>query len=190
MASLNNMYGLVNRAIEQMVCEQHGDERWEEIKSAAGVETELFIANEGYDDAITYQLVGAASRVLGVPAEKILQAFGRHWVLRTAKEGYGAMLKSVGNDVGEFLENLPHLHARVKLIYPHLEPPRFTSEREGGSSLLLHYRSSREGLAPFVCGLLFGIGELFSTEVNVTHQERKGDGADHDVFLISWAPPA
>jgi hypothetical protein len=26
------MYGMVNQAIEQMVCETHGDEAWEEIK--------------------------------------------------------------------------------------------------------------------------------------------------------------
>jgi hypothetical protein len=184
------MYGLVNRAIEQMVCEQHGDERWEEIKHEAGIEIDLFIANDGYDDAITYQLVGAASRVLDVPAATILEQFGRHWVLRTAKEGYGAMLKSVGSDVGEFLENLPNLHARVKLIYPHLTPPVFSCQREGEASLLLHYRSEREGLAPFVCGILFGIGELFSTAVTVEHREKKSEGADHDVFQVAWAERA
>lgn len=184
------MYGLVNRAIEQMISEAHGEARWEQIKEAADVDTEVFIANEGYDDAVTYRLVGAASQVLGLPATQVLEAFGRHWVLRTAKEGYGAMLSSIGKDVGEFLESLPTLHARLSLIYPHLQPPHFVCERTSTQSLDMHYRSSRAGLAPFVRGLLHGIGEMFQTPVEVVQRESKDGGADHDVFEVSWAASA
>ncbi len=46
------------------------------IKEKSGLDVEMFISNEGYPDDITYKLVGAASEVLGLPAEKILQAFG------------------------------------------------------------------------------------------------------------------
>lgn len=181
------MYGLVNRAIEQMISEAHGEARWEEVKEAAQVDTEVFIANDGYDDAMTYRLVGAASAVLALPAVQVLEAFGRYWVVHTAKEGYGAMLSSIGKDVGEFLENLPGLHARLSLIYPHLQPPHFTCERTSPLSLVLHYRSSRPGLAPFVRGILLGIGEMFKTPVDVSQLESKEAGADHDVFYVGWA---
>lgn len=181
------MYGLVNRAIEQMICEVHGDGRWEEIKGAAQVDTEVFIANEGYDDAVTYRLVAAASEVLALPAPQILEAFGRYWVLRTAKEGYGTLLSSVGNDVGGFLESLPELHTRVRLIYPHLQPPHFTCERISSHALVLHYRSGRAGLAPFVRGLLQGIGALFTTPVQIAQLASKDAGADHDIFRVEWA---
>ncbi len=181
------MYGLVNRAIEQMISEAHGEARWEAVKEAAQVDTEVFIANDGYDDAVTYRLVGAASEVLALPAVQVLEAFGRYWVMHTAKEGYGALLSSIGKDVGEFLENLPGLHARIALIYPHLQPPHFTCERTSPHSLVLHYRSARPGLAPFVRGLLLGIGELFKTPVDVTQLESKEAGADHDVFDVGWA---
>lgn len=182
------MYGLVNRAIEQMISEAHGEARWEAIKGAAQVDTELFIANEGYDDEVTYRLVTAASEVLALPAAEVLEAFGRYWIVHTAKEGYGTLLSSVGNDVGGFLESLPTLHARLRLIYPHLQPPHFASERTAPSSLVLHYRSSRAGLAPFVRGLLYGIGEMFATQVEVAQLASKDEGADHDVFQIEWVP--
>jgi Haem-NO-binding len=183
------MYGLVNRAMEQMISESHGEARWEAIKEAAQVDTEVFIANQGYDDAVTYRLVGAASEVLSLPVPQVLEAFGRYWIVHTAREGYGAMLASVGRDVGEFLESLPTLHARLSLIYPHLQPPHFSCERDSPRSLTMHYRSGRAGLAPFVRGLLLGIGEMFKTPVEVSQLESKEAGADHDVFYVCWAVP-
>ena len=47
------MYGMVNRAVEEMVCRQYGDATWEQIKRAVGVEVDVFIGNEGYPDALT-----------------------------------------------------------------------------------------------------------------------------------------
>ncbi|MEZ4364552.1 MAG: heme NO-binding domain-containing protein [Kofleriaceae bacterium] len=180
------MYGLVNRAIEQMVCEAHGLEAWERIKEAANVDTEVFISSEAYDDQVTYQLVGASSEVLGVPAASILEAFGRHWVLRTAQEGYGDLLRSAGKSLPAFLANLPTFHSRVKLLYPHLKPPTFRCDEVSTNSLRLHYHSPRVGLSMFVRGLLLGLGELFKIELEISHVEKKDDGANHDVFLISW----
>jgi hypothetical protein len=180
------MYGLVNRAIEQMVCQHHGDATWEKIKEEAAVDIDVFIGNQGYDDAVTYRLVGAASAVLNVPADQILEMFGRHWILCTAKEGYGDLLCGAGNDLSSFLCNLPNFHTRVKLLYPHLKPPLFSCDEVTPDSLHLHYRSSRPGLAPFVRGLLFGLGELFKVEVTPVQLAFKDRGADHDIFQVSW----
>lgn len=183
------MYGLVNRAIEQMVCEHHGEETWEKIKLAAGVETEVFLSGEAYDDAITYRLVVAASEILRVQASQILEGFGRHWILKTAVEGYGDLLRSAGTDVVSFLRNLPNFHARVQLLYPHLRPPRFTCEGTGEHSLVLRYYSERTGLAAFVRGLLLGIGEYFKVAIAVEQVGVRGDALDHDAFAVSWTEP-
>lgn len=180
------MYGLVNRAIEQMVCNGHGEQVWEAIKETAEVDDDIFVSSEGYDDAITYKLVGAASEVLGVPPGQILLDFGRHWILRTAKEGYGDLLASAGSDLGAFLRNLPNFHTRVKLIYPHLRPPEFHCDDIRPQSLRLHYSSHRGGLAMFVHGLLLGLGEHFGVQVEVTQVASKESGADHDIFFVSW----
>jgi hypothetical protein len=51
------MYGIVNKAIEELVKENFGEEKWELIKIRSGVDVEFFISNEPYDDAITYQLL-------------------------------------------------------------------------------------------------------------------------------------
>ena len=119
------MYGLVNRAIEEMIRRQHGDETWERIKAAAGVDVDLFVRIEAYPDDITYRLVAAASADLGISSEQALQAFGEYWVLYTAQDGYGALLDGAGSSVIDVLVHLDDLHAQVRSLYPNLSPPRF-----------------------------------------------------------------
>lgn len=180
------MYGMVNKAIEQMLTSAHGEAAWLKIKRSAGVTEEIFISDQGYADEITYRLVGAASEFTGRPADEILRAFGEHWVLKTARQGYGPMMAAGGSTLREFLVNLPHFHDRVALIYPKLAPPSFEVSDATERSLRLHYLSQRAGLAPFVEGLVHGLGRMFDTPVRVTLEVAKAAGADHDVFLVQW----
>lgn len=180
------MYGLVNKAVEELVVSNFGDEKWELIKEKAGVDVDVFISNEAYPDDMTYKLVGAASEVLGLPAETILVVFGEHWVLQTASKSYGPMMKSSGTSFKDFLVNLPNFHTRVAMIYPNLEPPRFQCTDVRENSLHLHYHSHRPGLTAFVTGLIQGLGKLYETPCSSKTIARKDEGADHDVFEVTW----
>jgi hypothetical protein len=184
------MYGLVNRSIEDLIVSRYGDATWEKIRLASGVEEEIFLSNESYPDSVTYQLVGAASQVLGVPPAQVLELFGEHWVLKTAKESYGAMLDMCGRTLPEFLHNLPNFHSRVMLLFPKLKPPRFSVSEVTPTSLILHYQTHREGLAPFAIGLLKGLGQHFNTPVTVAQVEWRGPGRDRDSFRVEWSVPA
>jgi hypothetical protein len=180
------MYGMVNKAVEEMVLGAHGESVWREIKTRAGVSQDVFISNEGYPDEVTYSLVAAASAVLQQPAATILFAFGRHWVLNTARKGYGHLMKAGGRNLGEFLGNLPAFHDRVALLYPKLVPPRFEVTHRTERSLHLHYITHRGGLMPFVEGLIDGLGEMFSTPARSTLIASKERGDEHDIFLVEW----
>ena len=185
------MYGMVNKAVEDMVVLHHGEAAWEQVKAKAGVDVEVFMSNEGYPDEITYQLVDAATEVLRIPPEKILEAFGEHWVLHTAQAGYGGLMRAAGKTLPEFMSNLPNFHSRVTLIFPKLQPPHFECTDITDCSLKLHYYSHRKGLAPFVVGLMQGLGKNFKTPVVVRQVAVKAQGADHDIFEVNWtAAPA
>ncbi len=184
------MYGLVNKAVEELVVTGFGEDKWEAIKEKAGVDVDVFISNECYPDEMTYKLVGAAVEVLGLPSETILNALGEHWVFKTAATSYGPMMKSGGKTLKEFLLNLPNFHTRVAMIYPKLEPPRFQCTDVTEDGLHLHYFSHRAGLTAFVTGLLSGLGKLYETPCTSTVLERKDQGADHDVFAVSWTTSA
>lgn len=181
------MYGLVNKAIEQMVCSNHGVTMWNRIKSAADVDVEGFVSNRPYPDELTYRLVAAASEALDAPQEDILKAFGEYWVLHTALESYGPMMRATGRTLREFLVRLPHLHTRVELIYPDLQPPQFSCHEISDTALELHYWTNRPpGLEPFVEGLIHGLGRMFSTPVRVALSQHRGDGHEQSIFKVSW----
>ena len=180
------MYGLVNQAVEDFVRQGYGDGAWKRIQDNAGVNLEMFVSMDSYPDDVTYKLVGAATEVLKLDAAEILEAFGEHWVLYTAQEGYGQMLSMFGTNLEEFLLNLDNLHSHVGLTFPALRPPSFQVERLAGErGLLLHYRSERAGLAPMVTGLLKGLGRRFSQEIKVCQVSHRGPD-DHDAFRIDY----
>ncbi|MDB4874546.1 MAG: heme binding protein [Gemmatimonadetes bacterium] len=184
------MYGMVNRAIEDLVCEKFGEEAWEQIKAMAGVDVDLFVRNETYPDDVTYRLVGAASRVLGVNAGVVLETFGEHWIVSTARDGYGELLDAAGKTLGEFLMNLPNFHSRIVLIFPKLNPPKFVCTEVEEESLRLHYHSHRPGLAPMVVGMMRGLGKMFETDVVTDMVADRAAGAEHDEFIVRWGSAA
>jgi len=182
------MYGLVNKAVEELAIELGGPELWHRIAAEAGLDVSVFVDMETYPDDITYRLVEAASRVLDMPAEAILEAFGRHWILYTGRRGYGGIFDTMGHTLPEFLMNLDAMHARLRLSMPDLRPPSFVCEIVEGGELRLQYWSERVGLAPMVVGLLRGLGELFDVDVSVTHTQRRGIGSEYDEFSIIQSP--
>ena len=180
------MYGIVNKAIEDLIKENFGDEKWDAIKEKSGVDVDFFISNEPYDDDITYSLAGATSEVMDMPIEKVLEALGEWWVLRTSKEKYGGLMEAGGNSLKEFLVNLPAFHHRVMLIYPKLTPPEFRVSDVEDRSIHVHYFSKREGLMEFVRGLLSGLGKMYETPVKIELLSSRDEGSDHEVFNVSW----
>ena len=180
------MYGIVNKAVEDLIRENFGDDKWEAIKEKSGVDVDFFISNEAYDDDITYKLAGATSEVTGLSVEQVLEALGEWWVMRTSKEKYGGLMEAGGNSLKEFLVNLPVFHHRVMLIYPKLTPPDFRVSDEEERSIHVHYFSKREGLKGFVTGLLNGLGKMYEVPVNVELLNSRDEGSDHEVFKVSW----
>jgi hypothetical protein len=180
------MYGLVNKAIADMVLSKFGKETWEAIRQKANVEVNTFLSMEGYPDDVTHRLVKAASVVLNLSPAQIMEAFGEFWVEYTAQEGYGEMLDMSGDDLPEFLQNLDNMHARIGVSFPQLKPPSFECNETEENSLNLEYRSEREGLAPMVLGLVKGLGNRFNTEVDVTQIKSREEGSEHDEFLIKY----
>ncbi len=178
------MYGIVNQAIQGLVTENFGEEKWLKIKADAGVKVDYFLSDQAYDDDVTFDLVGAASNVLDLPASAILEAFGKYWVLKTGMEKYGDLMKAGGNNFTEFLHNLPHFHSRIMLIYPKLSPPEFIVEDFDDKTILLHYYSSRDGLTHFVVGLIHGIAEMFGTTCTIELKSSEKTDVWHDIFTV------
>ncbi|MAJ47262.1 MAG: hypothetical protein CBC35_08440 [Planctomycetes bacterium TMED75] len=178
------MYGLINKAISGLVIQNFGTAAWQEICQAANLDTHEFVSMEQYPDSITYDLVGAASKVLDLPPEVILETFGRYWVEFVGQQNYGKLMDAAGGNLGDFLENLDEMHARIMLSYPKLIPPSFKLSNRTSQSMSLHYSSTRAGLEPLVVGLLRGLADRFEIRIDV-QQEPDRDEHGAAVFNIT-----
>lgn len=178
------MYGLVNRAIEQLVVSIKGEEGWDRVCQRAGWADQGFVAMQTYDDAVTYRLVGAVSEELGLPAHEVLKAFGEYWILYTAEEGYGEMLAMCGDDLLGFLRGMNHMHARIEVSMPHIRPPDFEVNEISATEFELIYQSHREGLAPMVEGLISGLAKRFGQQVEIKHTVLRDGESTPDRFHI------
>ena len=184
------MYGMVNRAVRDMVIARFGTEAWTRVHTEA-VSPAEFDKMQSYDDGVTYRLVRASAQVLRLPPETVMRTFGVYWVMETAEKGYGPLLALWGSSFVEFLSNLDALHARVAETFTGLKPPSFEVVEEGEGMLEVSYRSHRPGLAPFVAGLIEGVGQRFDTKVDVLLvRSRALDGGDVDVFRVGYQPGA
>lgn len=180
------MYGLVNKAIKDLIVSNHGDEIWKQICVLSNFNDADFISIYSYPDSLTYDLVKNASRVLKSDGAAILEAFGEYWILYTADEGYGDLMNLSGSTFPEFLGNLDMLHSRISNLMPQLQPPQFTTRNAKVNSIELEYRSERPGLVPMLHGLIKGLGKRFNLAVTVEHIQEKTPENDCHVFLITW----
>jgi len=181
------MYGLVHIGLRDLIKSSHSEQQWLKVLSQSKLSAESFISMQSYPDATTYQLVGAAVEVLGVSAESLLEDFGKHWVLHTGPDAYGSILDMSGDSLPELLENLDDLHVHLGNIMPNLIPPSFQCEDVTENSMLLHYRSSRQGLTPMVLGLLKGLGERFQTPCTASIiSSNENDKGVHVIFAVQW----
>ncbi|MCU0757357.1 MAG: heme NO-binding domain-containing protein [Xanthomonadales bacterium] len=164
------MYGLVNNAIRSMILENHGPDRWRAVLAESGVPDDSFLAMRSYDDSITYGLVVAASKNLGVSVEDCLQTFGEYWVLETASKAYPELMATAGRNLVEFLGNLNSMHDRIAVTFIEFDAPEFRVEHHGGNHYRVHYLSRREGLTAFVAGLLNGLAKRFGSRMQLLSQ--------------------
>jgi len=183
------MYGMVNRAAQELIESNYGQETWLRIKKLAGVDSEdvEFESMRQYPDQIAYAIVGAASKVLDVPATTVLENFGNFWIGFARRSGYEALMSPSGSNIFELLEGLDDMHTRLSMTFREFRPPSFHCTDSTSTSTRLHYVSERDGLTYFVVGLMKGLGEMFATPVDVTIEAAKSEGADHDVFHVKTA---
>jgi len=170
------MYGMVNNAIRAFIDKKHGPDAWARICDRVAVDPGEFAALLPYDDALTMKLVTQAAKTTGMSVEALLTEIGRYWVHFAARSSFGPLLAFGGAHFEEFLGNLDAIHSKIKASLPKLAPPSFRVEAMPGDTVRVFYRSTRDGLFPFVEGLFKGLSEHFGQTVEILDFEKLGPG--------------
>ncbi|XP_016412985.1 guanylate cyclase soluble subunit beta-2-like [Sinocyclocheilus rhinocerous] len=191
--NLTEMYGFINTCLKSLVIDRFGEETWDKLRDAARVQ-DTFMTYEVYTDNITMQLVSEACKMLDLEQSVVLGQFGEYFFEFCKRAGYDHMLRTLGGNLFEFMENLDALHGFLSLSYKEMNAPSFRVEKNNDGSLLLHYYSDRRGLCHIVPGIIGAVArDFFNSKINmeIVNQreevERMGT-KEHIVFLITQSP--
>ena len=177
------MYGLVNKAIQDLVTEKFGAECWKQVVATANIETSRFVTTHVYDDKVTYDLVRAVSSVLNISPEATLLTIGKFWIDFVKRNGFESLLAANGNCLVDFLRNLDSFHSRLAANYPEYVSPEFHFRQHDDGVVDLGYFSKRPGFAPMVEGMIRGLANHFGEKIEMECQNR----IDAVHFLITFA---
>lgn len=161
------MYGMIHRGIKELVTERCGADAWDQIERELQIGPEHLISAHIYEDALTLRMLQSAADVLETTMHQLMGLFGRYWIRFAERGSYGAIMDFAGKDIVTFLANLDRLHQAVVAAMPGTVVPSFKVTLNQPGRLRVRYTSEREGLEPFVVGLLEGLLARFGCKGQV-----------------------
>ena len=157
-----------------MAVAELGETEWEALAARNALSSQHFIGVDYYSDAETLSLVSLIAKRLDLPMERTLYEFGRHWVAFAEASAYGRVLQMAGSDLESFIENLDRMHASIKSNMPLASLPSFRVLDSDPRAIQVLYVSERDGLAPFVQGILSAVAERFGESVMIDYEFQEG----------------
>jgi len=169
------MYGMIHQGARSLAVARLGQEEWDALAARNGLTEAHFIGLRHSSDAETLRLVGLIAERLGFGLAETLLEFGRSWFEFAATAGFGRTLRMAGGDIETFVGNLERMHVAIGSTMPRARLPSFEIVSRSAQEIRMVYRSERDGLAPFLEGILVAAAERFGEDIHVTHDARPED---------------
>lgn len=192
----------IHDCLEQLVLEKFGVDVWDKIKQAAGCTIPIggFDVVANYPDSLLLAMVGAASSLLAVPGDDVLELFGSYFMGYVRRKGFGDLVCCLGDSLRTFVNNLKELHETIQRIaskaafrFPEIfaiddpEGPRGSDD-----TFLIQYKSPRGGIpVPLLIGVLDDIASShFKIKLSWEILEDQRKGAIHTLWRVRNVGPA
>ncbi|XP_037956727.1 soluble guanylate cyclase 88E [Teleopsis dalmanni] len=155
------MYGLLLENLSEYIKSVYGEEKWEDIRRQAGIDSPSFSVHQVYPENLLNKLAKKAQQVLGVSERDFMDQMGVYFVGFVGQYGYDRVLSVLGRHMRDFLNGLDNLHEYLKFSYPRMRAPSFICENETRQGLTLHYRSKRRGFVYYTMGQIREVARYF-----------------------------
>ena len=116
------MHGLIFLQLQKFARQQAGPQAWELLLQEAQLPTKTYSAVRDYPDEEALAVVGAASRVLKLPVDTILGAFGE-FIAPELLKLYSRLLQPEWKTLSVIEHTEKLLHAAVRVGNPGATPP-------------------------------------------------------------------
>src|SRR5712691_7479729 len=159
------MKGIVFNLLEDTVSRKYGEDVWDDLLAAAGLEG-AYTSLGGYPDGDLLELVDAASAALGLPPDDVVRWFGRS-ALPLLADSYPQFFEPHRSARPFILTLNDIIHPEVRKIYPGADVPVFDFDAMSDEMLVLGYSSPRQ-LCPFAEGLVEGAADYYGEHASIT----------------------
>ena len=180
------MKGIIFNLVQEVVVQAHGEDAWDDILDAAGLDG-AYTSLGSYPDDDLFRLVAAASSLLGADA---------HDVVRSLGEGAIPLLAERFPEFFEHPSTLPFvltlndiIHPEVRKLYPGAEVPVFEFGAVTDTDLELGYQSPRK-LCALAEGFIVGAANHFGEQVTITQPQCMHRGAESCLLACHFTPAA
>ncbi len=162
------MKGTVHKAIEKLVTQTFGAEKWEQCLREAGFEEDhVFMLNDDVDEATTMKLVTQViPSVCGLTVQQTLDAFGHFWINGYASKMYAPYFEGC-KSTKDLILKLDFIHKTLTENIPNARPPRLRYEWVDTNRLAVTYLSDR-GLIDLFISIAKGAGAYYKETLSIT----------------------
>ena len=181
------MKGIVFNLLEQVVVQEHGEDAWEGLLDAAGLDGS-YTSLGSYPDEELVRLVGAASTALDLPPDDVVRWFGRHALLLLSQR-YPQLFTPHANARSFLLTLNDIIHPEVRKLYPGADVPEFDYDTSDDAVLRMGYRSRRR-LCALGEGLIQGAADYYQEDLTLRQSECVHRGDDRCVYEVGLVPRA
>ena len=177
------MKGVVFNLLEEIVSRDYGEDAWDDLLDAAGVDG-AYTSLGGYPDEDLSALVAAASKALEMPPEEVVRWFGRN-ALPLLATNYPQFFDPHDSSRPFVLTLNDIIHPEVRKLYPGADVPVFDFDTSSDEILVMGYTSPRR-LCAFAEGLIEGAAEHYRESVSIEQPECMGRGDPKCVLEITF----
>ncbi len=170
------MKGVVFNLLEEVVTRRHGEDTWDALLDAAGLEG-AYTSLGNYPDQDVHKLVVAASSALATTPAEVLRWFGRE-AMPVLAERYPAFFSAHTSTRPFILSINEIIHPEVRKIYPFRDA--------GDGTLLMGYQSARK-LCALAQGFVEGAAEHYRESLKFEHLNCMHHGDPKCLFRISFS---
>jgi hypothetical protein len=158
---------MIHKAARAYAIDLMGEAFWQAFAERNRLSDVDFVLGECYSDELTFSMIGALCDAMETPLTDFLHAFGRYWIQFASKGAYARLMTIGGDSLPSFLHNLNRMHDGLAVAMPGSRMPLFHVLEATADGVRVNYVSQRQGLQPFVVGLLEGLCAMFGLAADV-----------------------
>jgi tRNA A-37 threonylcarbamoyl transferase component Bud32/predicted hydrocarbon binding protein len=177
------MHGLIFLQLQRFAQKQGGITAWDSLLQDAQLPIKSYSPARAYADEELMALVGAASRLLNIPAGAVLEAFGEFLAPELIRL-YAKLIEPEWRTL-DLIENTEQLiHTAVRVGNPGAQPPVLHCVRSTPDELQMVYSSDRQ-LCSLARGIVNGVARHYGETVHISEDACRLRGDPFCAFQVT-----